>query len=254
MKNFYKAIRVIATLFTILTAIFFIYDRWLARKNIVIEVFQIDATNLTNIPVIDGLSAHFCYKDSLVNNLWSLKYIITNTGTKTIIGAGTQSHIINREGLKLKSSDSALVIDFYLVSSNFPIEFNKNKMFFKQWRPGNYVEITAYIESLNETEPFLYIDEQDIINLEVLNKIGVSPKEKSPKVIAEYLPRWLFNTFKWLIMISISIVVITSLFAIVRQVKENPDLDSYLVKILFLIVVVIILIVVMSPILFIFKT
>jgi hypothetical protein len=87
------------------------------------------------MPSVDGLSAYFCYKDSLVNNLWSLKYLITNIGTETIIGTGTHSQIIDEEKLKLKTCDSALIIDSYMVSSNFPVKFDKNEIFSNNGNP-----------------------------------------------------------------------------------------------------------------------
>ncbi len=165
-----KVPRLLATKLKIILAGFFVYDRWIAPERVELEVKRIDATQLTKLPAIDGLKANFHFKDSLVTNLWRVKYMITNIGTKTIIGEGAQRNIIDNE-LKLYFNDSITILDIQIGNTNFPIELLNAKLSFKQWRPKEFIEVVAFVEPTTKANPIMQIDERDIIDGKVFNSI-----------------------------------------------------------------------------------
>lgn len=194
MDKLFKYLGLIATIITIVAgcvAIYFAFN----EKRIKLDVQTTYAENLTTHKTIQDLSVKYYYCDSLeVHNLWKMQWVIRNIGDKTIVGHGNNSQLLLNTGLPIQFASDSQILSLEISSSNNDAILQNKNISFKQWRRGEYVEITAFIESVNQ--PDIKLSNRDVIDSEI------SYSKFSPDIanqynsIAEYLPRWLNKTFK----------------------------------------------------------
>jgi len=251
MKKVNQVITAISVIVGLILAGFFVYDRWIKPERIELEVNCIDATQLTKLPVIEGFKANFQFKDSVVTNLWRVKYIITNIGTKTIIGEGAQRNIIENK-LKLYFKDSVSLLDIQIIHTNFPIKLLKDKLSFKQWRPKEFIEVIAFVEPKTIINPTLQIDERDLIDGKVINSIYMTNEKKKENKLIDYLPAWLSSGLKWIITIIVFISIIAIAIGVNKKQKEDAVSISIGVKILTYVMIIIVGALFATPLLWIF--
>jgi hypothetical protein len=162
------------------------------QKDIIkMEVKSIDKTQLTYLPDIEGLTVEYRYQDSIVENLWKMRYVISNVGSKTIIGKGDIKNIL-MENLCIGFSDSVRILSVIIDEKNFDISIlnaidNSLELDFKQWKQSEFIDITAIVENFGANSPFITIDEQDIIDSNVIIS-EYKPTENTNKKILDYLP------------------------------------------------------------------
>ena len=120
--------------------------------------------------------------------------------------------------------------DFKVISleqrgSNFPvdlkrIDYRNFHLDFKQWRPSEFVELTAYIENeKRDNLPKFKIDERTIINGTVNNVDFNVAKEIVNDRLIDRFSKWVQNTLWWIAVV-VYITVIIFLF-IQESSKED---------------------------------
>lgn len=112
------------------------YLQFIHRESIRIEVRAVDKMRL-DIHNVENLTIKHLYQDSIeVNNVWTMRYTISNVGSKTIIARGNNSNIL-QEYLPITVENSIKILSFE-IASNFPVtirqEGSKVLLDFQQWR------------------------------------------------------------------------------------------------------------------------
>jgi hypothetical protein len=184
----------IATIFGFLITCF----QFFKKDTIVLEVNIIDKIQLTKDLGVENLTTKYTYQGREVNNVWKVRCLILNTGTKTIVGKSNNKDILT-DNLFIKTKDSAKILSAKINTTNFPISVSDSTdntigLDFKQWRRSKFVDITFIVEIFENTDASIYIDEQDIINSEI---IFSEYNPNANKKLIEYFPN---NTSSFLIM------------------------------------------------------
>ena len=191
---FTKTVILIGTLLTITNGVIILYQ-FFHKDMIKIEVKTIDRVELTKIPDIEGLTVNYHYHGNDVENLWKVRYVISNIGARTIIAKTDHRNILSiekdsdgkivSETLPIYFKNKGRVLSVVIDEKNFDIEIvemkdNIVKLDFKQWKRGEFIYITAMIENSSEMKPSLSIDEGDIIDSKIVfsefNPIEVKEK------------------------------------------------------------------------------
>lgn len=206
-----------------------IYFQFIHKDVVKLEVKSIDKVQLTNTHNIEDLTIKYLYQDSIeVNNIWKIRYVISNIGSKTIIAKGNNNNILH-ECLPIIIKDSVKILSLN-IESDFPIttrqENNTILLDFKQWKESEYIDIVALVENKVNVNPFVSIDERDIIDAKI-NYSEYKPTEiNENKKIIDYLPKGVANFLKWAIAIIIIIMDIVAIWAINKQFKEDINIKS----------------------------
>ena len=208
------------------------YYQFVHRDIVQVEVRTIDKMRLDTHNV-ENLTIKYLYQDSIeVNNVWTMRYVISNVGSKTIIAKGSNSNILP-EYLPITIENSIQVLSFE-VASNFPVttrqENNKILLDFRQWRRNEYIDIVALIQSKNDTEPFMSIDDRDIIDAEIIFSEYRPAEFNANRKLIDHLPRWLAVSLKWVIVVIIFFVAVMLIWTAYKQLKadilEKSKLES----------------------------
>ena len=191
-----------------------------------------------------------------ITSLWKIRFYVSNKGNKTIIGQGDRKDLLTN-GLPLYLRDSILILSIQTNDKNFPVEIKNQKNYltleFKQWNPGEYLEVIGYIENFKKTEPKIFIDDRDIIKSEIVFT-KYEPVEKKLKAkLIDNLPKGLQNFIKWLIIITIIIMDIWSIFAIRKELKKDEMQNSRAVSIMAFIIWLIATVIFTTPLLWILE-
>jgi len=232
------------------------YYQFIYEDKIIIEVKTIDAVELTSLPKIDGLRATFEFNDTTVTNLWKIRFYISNKGNKTIIGQGDRKDLLS-DGLPLYLRDSISILSIMTNDKNFPVEIRNQKNYltlnFKQWKAGEYLEVIGYIENFKKAEPIIFIDDRDIIESQIVfTKYEPVEKELKAKLI-DNLPKGVQNFIKWLIILTIIVLDILSIFTIRKELKKDEMQNSRAVAIMAFILWMIVTVLFTTPLLWILE-
>jgi len=251
MKRIYKLLTVLSVIVCLILAGFFVYDRWIKPERLELEIKKIDTTQLTTLPKIHGLSASFYFNDSLVTNLWRVKYVLTNIGSKTIVGEGSLKTVIG-DNLRLKFKNPVSIYNIQISNENFPISLKGDKFLFKQWRATEYVEIIAFVESKGKSAPEIQLDERDLIDGRITYTTFVTNDNLNETKLIDYMPDWLKSALKWII----TFVIVFSFFGLFWTVREQQKKDGTgkdsSTKIITVIIVVVFWLIFATPLLWIF--
>jgi len=207
-----------------------IYFQFIHKDVIELEVKTIDKTQLTKTPDENGLTVQYVYQDSIVKNLWKLRYVISNVGTKTIIAKGNNKNTI-LDHLPIVFKDSIKILSADINKSNFPVHLeslNSNiiNMDFKQWKKSEFIDIIIIAENFSQTDPIISMDERDIIDSKIAFSEYKPSEENIQKKLIDYLPKGFANFLKWIIVCVICIMDIVAIVAINKQLKEDPNPKS----------------------------
>ena len=218
MEYIFKHLVRIATLISIIVGCVTIYFAFYEKK-VKLDVQTTYAENLTEHETVQDLSVKYYYYDSLeVHNLWKMQWVVRNTGDKTIIGHGSNSQILSNDGIPLEFNADTQILSLVISNSNNGAILQNRILSFNQWRRGEYVEITALIESINQPE--ITISDRYIVDSEISYSKFSLDLANQKNNIAEYIPRWLSKTLKiiyYILATFVSLVIIyTSFFS-----KEN---------------------------------
>ncbi len=235
MNKFLKNIGTIVGVAAGIATLIGLYLNW--EKNYpIIDIKSISIESLTNIPSVDGLSATYIFKDSVVNNVWKASFLIENTGSEVIVAKGNRKNIIS-DVLTIEIEDGFRVLNSSIKGKNFPIEIEVFKQTittsFLQWKPKEYFELSFYLEKISSdsTEtPRLYINEREILDGSVVYSTLKDPSNQK-KIIADYLPTLLKNILWWLCLITIGILLVllptTIYYEIYRNKKANDWVENW---------------------------
>ena len=206
-----------------------LYLQFFHKDTTILEVKSIDNVQLTNTESVEDLTIKYLYQDSIeVSNIWKIRYVISNVGSKTIIAKGNNNNILY-EYLPILIKDSVKILSLN-IAANFPIntqqENNTILLDFKQWKESEYIDVVALVENKSNVNPFISIDERDIIDAKI-NYTEYKPTEiNENKKIIDYLPKGFANFLKWAILIIVVIVVIVAVVAVNKQFKEDVNIKS----------------------------
>lgn len=252
MKKLYGFIKILSVIATVVVFVFFVYDRYFKVENIVIEIIELESENLTKPIGTDGLTAEYKFKGDTITNLWKLRYLFKNKGDKTIVGEGSYKSIIE-DKLMLKFMGINNIYELNLIEKNFPISIKNKQLNFKQWKTDEYFEIVAFVETDNQTNPKFFLDERDILDSKVVQREISTQNEVAKKdKLVDYLPTWLSNSLKWIIVIAIALGMIGIIVTTNQQLRSNTDLHTKVTKTIFIIMIIILSIIFISPLLWIF--
>ena len=233
MIKFLKFLVSIVAIFAGIATIIGFYTQYTSH-NPIIEIKSVTTDKLTDLPNVDGLKAHFLFKDSTVNSLWKLNYIISNSGNEVIIGEGNKKNII-KDSLTFQLPENFKILDFYISNSGFPFEKNytKNKirLKFMQWKPNENFDLAIYAEQLNNSKgPLLTTDDREIIGGTV-NYTTLQKVKEEIKPLFLYLPKFLQPIFWWFGFISFGLVIIVIpiiwIVELIKNVKFNRWFKNY---------------------------
>ena len=219
-----------------------------------IEVRAIDKMRLDTHNV-ENLTIKYLYQDSIeVNNVWIMRYTISNVGSKTIIAKGNNSNVL-QDYLPITIENSIQILSFE-VASNFPVtthqENNKILLDFQQWRRNEYIDIVALVQSKDDINPFISMNERDINDAEVI------PSEYRPAEInvnrkfIDHLPRGLAVFLKWAVFVFYSLVVPVAIWSAIKQLNDDFYIKGKFVSVFTFIFLLIIIVIFCAPLLWIF--
>ena len=246
----FKIISIFGVVFGIFVGVFTLYQ-YSRDDTVKLEIKTIDKTLLTKIPEIENLTVEYKYQDSLVNNLWRIRYVISNVGSKTVIGKGNNKNLLF-DCLPISIYDSVKILSIEIDDKNFPISLNAKEnivnLDFKQWKKSEFIDIIAIVENLGKTTPFISIDYQDIIGAEIFfSEFNPTEKNVNRKFI-EFFPKVLIDILKWIVVIVI-LSLHTLIFISVRGEYKKANKKT---KIIFVIIVLFTTIFISLPLLWIF--
>lgn len=256
MKTFFTIFSYIAGAASIVALGFFIYYQFIFNDIPIIELKAVNIEQLTNLPKVKDLTVEYKYNDSIIKNLWRVKYFVKNSGTKTIIGEGNLKNIIPNN-IPLKFKNISKTFSLYTIGNNFPIKIINQKsgqyfLEFKQWKKNEYFEIEGLVETINNKAPEVEIDARDIIEAEVNSSIYELSNESKSKKIIDYLPIGLVNFIKWFIVIVVVIADVAAIFAIRNQLKKGVTDMSISLRIISFILWLITTLIFTAPLMWIF--
>lgn len=207
-------------IFTVTVSTF--YYQVIYKSQTIIEVQCLDRTQLTQLPNVEGLSSHFLYNDSIpVQNLWKIKYLLKNIGDVNIVGVGNNSNLIG-VNLPFRIADAIRILDVNITNNNIDASLMNDGLRFKQWRPAEYVEITAFVECENNKQPSLLMNSRDIVDAEIKYTEFLTGKVDGDTKLIDYLPKGLANTLKWIatiVSIFLYLIAIPSGIAAIKNTQ-----------------------------------
>lgn len=231
MEKIFSYIGKLATIVTIIggcVAIYFAFH----EKQIKLDVQTSSAENLTTHKATQDLSVKYYFQDSLeVHNLWRMQWVIRNIGDQTIIGTGTESHLFNN-GLPFSFTDSCQIISLQMTGNNNNAILQPSRIWFQQWRRNEYVELTAFIESVKQPE--ILLSNRDVIDSEI-SYSQYSPESTANKsYIIEYFPRWINKTLMMIYYFFWGIILIAVCAALLSRDHDIPSKFALTIVFLFM--------------------
>ncbi|UMO88772.1 hypothetical protein HP572_04165 [Pectobacterium sp. PL64] len=193
-----------------------------------LELKLISRDLLTRPIEVDGLKSSYAYNDQPIQKLWQLRYILTNVGSKSLIGSGDKSSLINQT-LTLEHGDDYEVLEYILNSNDFELYTDKKGIHLKflQWKPKESIEILLYLSQVKGSdEPNLKINEREIIDGSITTSSLISSDTKR-KFLYEYLPEYLHFLLKWFTTITFVIILLIIPFIITSTISENRNYKNW---------------------------
>ena len=207
MEIFTKYIKTISTLVAITVGIVTIYF-YFHKECVILEVKAMSVQLLTESTSTDDLRVQYFYKDTIpVQNLWQIQ-------DATLIGTGENKQLLS-ENLPLTIKNQEHIYSIAITQSNNEASLLNNRICFKQWRSGEFVELIAFVES--KEQPQLIISDRDIKDSEIIYQKYTPETINENAKIVDYLPRWLVQTIKILYFIFGGIIALGSIIAICQK-------------------------------------
>lgn len=233
MEKLFNYIGKIATIISIIggcVAIYFAFH----EKEVKLDIQTICAEHLTTNAPQPGLSVKYYYNDTLeVYNLWKMQWVIRNTGEKTIIGTGNNSQLLT-PSLPLNFDQSVNILSINITNSNNNAVLKNGHIWFQQWRKGEYIEVTAFIESVKC--PTLAINDRDLIDSEISYSEYTPDATIGKKSIVEYLPHWCNNTLQVIYYIIVTLIFITCLILLFTSNNDKSTKIAAVILLLFMLI------------------
>lgn len=138
----------------------------LHRERVVLEIRTVSVRFLTQPAATSDLKVQYFYKDTIpVQNLWQVRYIIRNIGDETIAGVDDGRELSYKNlPFAIESADGICSVE--ITQSDNGAVLDGNLICFKQWRSGEFVEVTVLAEG--SEAPQLTISDRDIKDSEIV--------------------------------------------------------------------------------------
>lgn len=180
---------------------------------------------LTVLPQIPFLKAEFSLRDRPVKDLWRVDLKFVNTGSATLIGDGTRKNIFS-DHIPIYIGAGFDLIDLVSEDKGFGAVIQKGignslNLRFLQWRNGESMTATLYLERTNGTvstgtnlfsAPRAIID-GDLEFIDASNEVGSKP-------LVDYLPAGLATFVRLLIYGIAALVMVGAIAAGISTTKE----------------------------------
>ena len=262
MKKTFKFLSIVGSIASIIGLSLFIYYKYIYIKKIELEVKTINNEELAINPTEQNLKAEYTFNGDTVINLYKIRFIISNTGTKTIIGENQRSDLINDKiSIYVDTINKLKILDLKITKSNFPISLNSNSndFFFKfqQWKVDEFVELTAYFESKIRVSDSIFkifiIEEREIINGKINYSVYNPTKNLEDKILIDFLPKKMKSFFWWSAIITYSILLLLIIYSLKSEFTKAKDTSSKGIKIATAIFMLIFFLFALSPVLWMIK-
>ncbi len=231
MKSFSKYLKWITSFITIAVGILTVYF-YLHKERVSLEIKTMSAQLLTAPTSTDDLRVQYYYKDTIqVRNLWQVQYVIRNVGDATLVGIGEDRQLLE-SGLPFTFSEDSQILSCAITQSNNEATLGNNRIYFKQWKPKEFIEITAFIE--NTSSPQISISDRDIKDSEIVYT-AYTPEIQDNSQIIDSLPKSLKTTLKIIYYILAFILMIGVIVALCQQGSLTDKIGLLIVFIFLLI-------------------
>ena len=253
MKKIFK-LEFIGSLASVIALIFFVYYQFIYEDNSILEIKIINKEELTKIPTDNNLEVKYSLNGRNVTNLHKIRFSIKNIGNKTIIGK--ENIGLLTEPLPLILNGDAQLYGINITDKNFPIEIIKTdslkrSLSFKQWRKGEFIELSAYLNNSNYTQiKGFSINERDIIDgTIIISEFKNEELTREPKLI-DKLPLKLQNISWWILIIAYVVAYLLSFWQYFVQIKTDDIRSSKVAMISFTLMWLILNILLLIPLLY----
>lgn len=198
MEILTKYIKLISALVAICVGAVTIYF-YFHKERVTLEVKAMSVQLLTASASTDDLRIEYFYKDTIpVQNLWQIQYVIRNIGDATLVGIGEGKQLLS-ENLPFSIKNEHKIYHIAITQTNNDATLSENQICFKQWRSGEFVEISGFIESLEP--PQLIISDRDIKDSKIVYQTYTPEIINENAKIIDRLPIWLIKAIKILYFI-----------------------------------------------------
>lgn len=224
------------------------YYQFIKKEIVSLNIERVNAVLLTRPLDIKGLSVTYTFNDTIeVKELWQTTFLIRNTGDKTILGEGFAGKNIRDTHIPIVIRDCNQLLSATISDNSNGATLSKDRLYIKQWRPNEYVEITVISEGPNP--PSLKISDREIMESEISYSVYSPKQDSGKKRLIDWLPNWFAFVLKWFLVIFITIGTISLLFfQLPRESKKVPELG---IKIFFALLVLLVSLLFASPLLWI---
>lgn len=208
-------------------------------NEVTLEVVSND--ELTIQPEVEGLEGFYNYRGIPVAHLWKTRIRFTNTGDKTLVGAGQNSNIIG-EALEFAFPDGTTLLNIEKGNDDFAAnlitnESNKFGIVFDQWRSNEVLEVSLFVSSgepLSEP-PMPRVMERQIIDGDVRIRTESTEVARARKNYTDSLPRPIPTLSRVLAVIIFGVAALFGAIFIIMPLSEvvrikrwsRRNLDSF---------------------------
>lgn len=230
-----------------------VYFQFIQKENVEIEIKVIDKLLLTETNNKEGLTIKYLYQDSVeVRNVWKIRYVISNAGTKTIIAKGNNNNVL-QEYLPVIFKDSVKILSVK-IESNFPVtSLQQNDIVlldFKQWKKTEYLDIVALIENGSQTSPSISIDERDIVDAKIKYSVYKPNEVNGNKKLIDNFSKSFANMLKWVVVFYFFIILTGGIITIIERTRKNSK--AFIANIIFFIFFLFAFLILSIPLLWVF--
>ncbi|GJQ04004.1 hypothetical protein [Capnocytophaga canimorsus] len=147
-----------------------------------------------------------------IENIWKIKFLMTNSGKDIIVGKGSFSDVYN-DTIKISVESPFEVFSYRLINNDVEgdISFTNNNTFnisFHKWNPNEKVEMEALLSNYknNYLIPNVYINDRDLIRIKTttnsinLNELTFNNDLNWLIIIKSYIPNFILKIFKYFTM------------------------------------------------------
>ena len=214
METIFKSLKWITSLATIagvvLTAYFYLH-----KERVTLEVKAMSVQLLTAATSTEDLRVEYFYKDTIpVQNLWQIQYVIRNIGDATLVGTGEGKQLLSKN-LPFSIKNEHKIYHIAITQANNDATLSENQICFKQWRSGEFVEITGFVESIEP--PQLIISDRDIKDSKIVFQTYTPEIINENAKIIDFFPKWFIKTILAIYYIIVGFITLGAIIAFIQK-------------------------------------
>ncbi|CAH7279856.1 conserved membrane hypothetical protein [Vibrio chagasii] len=196
-KYFWERLSIIAGLVATIVSV---YSLWVQHKpeSISISMSILSSEKVTDVEMVPGVKANFTYEGRDVLGLWKVKFRLTNSSGRNLIGTGVKSDLLY-DSIPLLINEQFKIIDITSEADSIGLVSNLKaddiiEVSFEQWSETESATLVMYLEQLNSENiaPSLEVHAKSLINGQVIvtdnSDSFYTVKKKKPRF---ELPSWL---------------------------------------------------------------